>query len=99
MNALERSCSVSKAKGIYPKPPRSPATFKPQPELSKKDLKKNTPGDQQEKDEQQIAAALGTGNIQVIPTVLQIFLNTLASSMAKNFQEKGVLPFGICVGD
>ncbi len=67
--------------------------------IVKKDFEKNTPGDQQEKDEQQIGALLSSGDIKVIPTILTIFLNTLASTMVKNYQEQGVLPFGICVGE
>lgn len=59
------------------------------------EFKKDAPRTQQEKDEQQIAALLASGNIQVIPTILGIFVNTLGSTMLKNYQEQGILPFGI----
>ncbi|MDO8626656.1 MAG: hypothetical protein Q7K39_04390 [Candidatus Magasanikbacteria bacterium] len=61
----------------------------------KKELESNTPSTQQEKDEQQIAALLSKGDIKVLPTILSIFVNTLVSTMVKNYQEQGVLPFGI----
>lgn len=59
------------------------------------EFKKDAPRTQQEKDEQQIAAVLASGNINVLPTILGIFVNTLGSSMLKNYQEQGILPFGI----
>lgn len=65
------------------------------PGIIKKEFERNTPGDVQEKDEAQVRALLTSGEIRVIPTMLGIFLNTLVSTMVRNYQEKGVLPFGI----
>jgi hypothetical protein len=58
----------------------------------------NTPSDQQAKDEALINSYLTSGDIKVIPTILTIFLSNLGSTIVKNFQEKGQLPFGICLG-
>ncbi len=66
--------------------------------LMKKEFESNTPGDQQRKDEATIGNLLSSGNIQVLPTILSIFLNTLAGTMVKNYQEHGILPFGLCSG-
>lgn len=85
--------------GYLPKTSLISGQIKTPAGIIKKDFEKNTPGDQQEKDEAQISALLSKGDIQVLPTILSIFLNSLVSTMAKNYQEKGVLPFGICVGD
>lgn len=68
------------------------------PGIIKKEFENNTPGDTLNQDEAQIRALLTTGDIKVIPNVLSLFLNTLVSSMVRNYQEKGILPFGICVG-
>jgi hypothetical protein len=65
------------------------------PGITKKEFEKNTPGDLQAKDEAQVRALLTSGEIRVIPNVLGIFLNTLVSTMVKNYQEKGILPFGL----
>ncbi len=47
----------------------------------------------------QINTAIGTGEFQLLPGALStFFLNTLAGTMLKNFREKGILPFGACVG-
>lgn len=63
--------------------------------VMKKEQESNTPSTQQQKDEQQIAALMSKGDIKVLPTILSIFANTLVSTMVKNYQEKGTLPFGI----
>ncbi len=63
--------------------------------LQAEGFKAITPDKQQAKDEAQLAALLSNGDIKVIPTALGIFLNTLLGTVAKNFQEKGILPFGI----
>ncbi|MEK7068038.1 MAG: right-handed parallel beta-helix repeat-containing protein, partial [Patescibacteria group bacterium] len=62
-------------------------------------LKATTPDKKQAKDEASLEALLASGDIKVIPTVLSIFLGNLTDAMTRNFQEKGTLPFGICVGD
>ncbi len=58
----------------------------------------NLPSEQNKRNEQQIGFAMGSGAFQIIPTTLSTFLNTLSSQMLKNFQTKGILPFGMCVG-
>jgi hypothetical protein len=48
----------------------------------------------------QINTVIASGNWQLLPGALaNFFLNTLAGNMIKNFQEQGILPFGICIGD
>lgn len=56
--------------------------------------------DRVNKAENQINTAISTGQFQVLPGALaSFFLNTLAGTMLKNFQEKGILPFGLgCSG-
>lgn len=51
-----------------------------------------------EANEEQLNAALASGDIKVFPTILGIFLNTLGSNIINNFQTKGILPFGACIG-
>jgi hypothetical protein len=47
----------------------------------------------------QINTAIGTGEFQLLPGALAtFFVNTLAGTVIKNFQEKGILPFGLCIG-
>jgi len=67
--------------------------------LQAEGFKAVTPDKQQAKDEDQLQALLAAGDIKVLPTALSIFLNTLVGTMVKNFQQQGVLPFGICVGN
>jgi len=52
------------------------------------------------KAENQINTAISTGQFQILPGALgSFFLNTLAGTLLKNFQEKGILPFGLgCSG-
>ena len=48
---------------------------------------------------EQINTVISSGQWQLLPgAVANFFLNTLAGTMIKNFQEQGILPFGICVG-
>ncbi len=68
-------------------------------QAEKKSLEENAPEAQNKKSEDQIGAAIGSGSFQVIPATLSMFLNTLASTMLKNFREKGMLPFGVCIGE
>lgn len=64
------------------------------------EMKANAPNKQNEKSQAQIGAAMGSGAYEIIPSTLSIFLNTLSSQMLKNFQENGMLPFGVgCIGD
>lgn len=53
------------------------------------------------KSEDQINTAISTGEFKLLPGALaSFFLNTLGGQLLKNFQEKGILPFGLgCVGD
>ncbi len=44
-------------------------------------------------------STLGTGAVASIAGASSLFLNTLASQMLKNFQTKGMFPFGLCVGE
>lgn len=47
----------------------------------------------------QINTVFSTGEFQLLPGALAtFFLNTLAGTVIKNFQEKGILPFGACIG-
>ncbi len=70
-------------------------------------LKSITPDKQVARDQDTVESLLANGDIKVIPTVLSIFLSTLASTMVKNYSEHGILPFGIgcapntpnCFGD
>ncbi|MBI2444034.1 MAG: hypothetical protein HYV42_02205 [Candidatus Magasanikbacteria bacterium] len=62
--------------------------------LIQKGFENIIPSKQGESDEEQVRALLTSGEIRVIPNVLGIFLNTLVSTMVKNYQEKGILPFG-----
>ncbi|MEK7131523.1 MAG: hypothetical protein AAB797_02190 [Patescibacteria group bacterium] len=57
------------------------------------------PSEQRKAAEAGFLATLGTGAINSIAGAGSLFLNTLASQMLKNFQTKGMLPFGICVGN
>src|SRR3989339_842159 len=63
--------------------------------------KANSPSEQNKKSEAQIAAAMGAGAYEIIPSTLSLFLNTLTATMLKNFKENGMLPFGVgsvCLG-
>lgn len=69
-------------------------------QLSGEGFKGATPDKQAAKDQDQLQALLASGNIRVIPSALGIFVNTLVSTMVKNYQEQGILPFGVgCVGE
>ncbi len=57
-----------------------------------------SPSEQRKSAEAAFLATLGTGAINTIAGAGSLFLNTLASQMMKNFQTKGMLPFGVCVG-
>ncbi|HLC70053.1 MAG TPA: hypothetical protein VJH75_03340 [Patescibacteria group bacterium] len=59
----------------------------------------NLPSAQTKRSEQQIGAALGSGSVAGITSAMSVFLNTLSSQMIKNFQTKGILPFGLCLGE
>lgn len=56
------------------------------------------PSEQKKSAEAGFFATLGTGAIGSIASAGSLFFNTLASQMLKNWQEKGMLPLGICVG-
>ncbi len=64
------------------------------------EFKKNTPGEETKRNQDQIEAAITNGDFKALPKALITFFgNTLAGNVIKNFQEKGVLPFGInCIG-
>lgn len=64
----------------------------------KQSAEANSPSANQKKSEEQMMAALGAGAYEILPSTLSLFLNTLAGQMVKNFQDKGMLPFGACVG-
>ncbi|MFA6423875.1 MAG: hypothetical protein WCV83_01010 [Candidatus Magasanikbacteria bacterium] len=64
----------------------------------KKEAEANTPSEQTKKSEAQIAAAMGSGAWEIIPSTLSLFLNTLSGQMLKNFKDNGMLPGGLCVG-
>lgn len=57
-----------------------------------------TPDETVKSNEDQLNAAVASGDIKVFPTILSIFLSTLSSNIISNFQTKGILPFGLCVG-
>ncbi len=67
-------------------------------QVIKKEAEANSPSEQNKKSEAQIAAAMGAGAYEIIPSTLSLFLNTLSGQMLKNFKENGMLPGGICVG-
>lgn len=47
----------------------------------------------------QITAAINSGNYKNLPGALaNFFLTTLSGTVLKNFQQKGILPFGLCIG-
>lgn len=59
----------------------------------------NTNTKNTQKQEDQISTAISSGDFRLLPGALgRFFLGTLAGTLLKNFQEKGVLPFGICIG-
>lgn len=43
-------------------------------------------------------AAVASNEVKVFPQILSIFLSTLGSNIINNFQTKGILPFGACIG-
>ncbi len=57
-----------------------------------------TPDETVKSNEATLNAALASGDVKVFPTILSIFLSTLGSNIINNFQTKGILPFGLCVG-
>ncbi len=64
------------------------------------EFKQNTPGKESQKNQDQIEAAITSGDFKALPKALvTFFANTLAGTVIKNFQEKGVLPFGACIGE
>src|SRR3989339_720376 len=66
----------------------------------KKFIDDNSVGEQQKADQATIYSAIGSGFVQVIPSTISMFLNTLAGTMLKNFMTNGTLPFGLgCVGE
>jgi hypothetical protein len=67
-------------------------------QVIKKESEANTPSEQNKKSEAQIAAAMGSGAYEIIPSTLSLFLNTLSAQMLKNFKENGMLPGGLCIG-
>ncbi len=64
----------------------------------KKTAGAQTPDETVKSNEEQLNAALSSGDIKVFPTILSIFLSTLGSTVISNFQTKGILPFGLCIG-
>ncbi|MFA6547634.1 MAG: hypothetical protein WCT11_01665 [Candidatus Magasanikbacteria bacterium] len=64
----------------------------------KKQAEDNSPSEQNKKSQAQVAAAMGSGAYEILPSTLSLFLNTLAGQMLKNFKENGMLPGGLCVG-
>lgn len=72
-------------------------------ETPAQDIKKvagsQTPDETVKSNEAELNAALASGDIKVFPTILSIFLSTLGSNIINNFQTKGILPFGICLGE
>ena len=67
-------------------------------QVVKKEVEANAPSEQNKKSEAQIAAAMGSGAYEIIPSTLSLFLNTLSGQMLKNFKENGMLPGGLCIG-
>lgn len=57
-----------------------------------------TPDQIAAKNENEFNAAIANGDVKVFPAILGLFLNTLGSNIVSNFQTKGILPFGACVG-
>ncbi len=57
------------------------------------------PSAQRKSAEAGFLATLGTGAVGSITGAASLFINTLASQMLRNYQTKGMFPFGVCVGD
>lgn len=68
-------------------------------QIQKLQAEANAPSEQQKKSEAQINAAFASGMFNILPQTLGLFLDTLASQMVKNFQENGMFPFGVCIGE
>ncbi len=68
-------------------------------QVTAEQFKDSTPDKEGNRSQAQIQAAISSGNAQIIPSTLSMFLNTLSSQMLKNFQKNGMLPFGVCVGE
>lgn len=66
----------------------------PAPIIAKKAEDADPAKDQKTKQEQASAAVAG-GDVKILPAVLTLFLDTLVSTAVKNFQEKGMFPFGL----
>jgi hypothetical protein len=56
------------------------------------------PAEQKKEAEEGFKTAILSGGTATIAGAGSLFLNTLASQMLKNFQTKGMFPFGICAG-
>lgn len=63
----------------------------------KEEAQSQNPSEQSKRAESAFLATLGTGAIGSIAGAGSLFLNTLASQVLKNWQNKGVLPIGGCV--
>lgn len=62
-----------------------------------KEAESANPSEQQKKKEAAFLATIGTGLEGSIVGAASLFINTLASQMLRNYQTKGMFPFGICV--
>ncbi len=100
-NALA-GASLQRQEGQGAKPDVDPISgnFKKPAFLNKQDFEKTAPVNQQEKDERLLSTAIQSGSgVQIVGGVLSIFLNSLVSNMVKNYQEKGIFPFGAGCSD
>ncbi len=58
-------------------------------------LKEIAPHKQQDKTKEQFDVMVASGDVKIIPAALTLFINTLVGEAVKNFQNNGILPFGI----
>ncbi|HSR89605.1 MAG TPA: hypothetical protein VLK22_04435 [Candidatus Udaeobacter sp.] len=63
------------------------------------DIQSLTPSEQQKKAEQGFWSTVGTGLTGAISGAGSLFLNTLLNKMVENYRNKGMFPFGACIGD
>ncbi len=90
--AAGASLQRQEGQGVNPKTTPISGQIQTPSQLLLDQYKSVTPQAQAKNNQQQMNAAIGTGDIKVLPTVLSIFLNTLASSMITNYEQKGMLP-------
>ncbi len=57
------------------------------------------PSEQKKSTEAGFLATLGTGLEGSIGGAVSLFLNTLGSQLLRNYQTKGMFPFGVCIGE